>query len=378
MLTLLYHFLEGNPKDPTVKKVVFSQDLVENKDIALFVSEILDNEPSASILLTDNKDVFERYKGKGILLFPKMPELEENCIVKFDSDRMRILSRPSANNQFLFMTYNCNHYCLMCSEPPRTENDSYLVEDNLKLIELLDKNTEVVGITGGEPTLAGKNFIKIIKKIRECLPEAYIRVLTNGKSYKNDAFTKELAEIGGDRYISEIPLYHSDYMRHDYIVQSRNAFFDTVEGIYNCAKHDLFVDIRVVLTKQNYQGLPDLIYFIYKNMPFVTNIALMGLEYTGFAKLNFDDIHVSPLDYKEDLMNAIELCRKYQLPVTIYNLPLCLLDESIREYARQSISDWKDEFSDACESCIEKEHCAGMFATTRPVYESYLKPIVKG
>lgn len=376
MLKLLHHAVQAEPQKPSVKKIVFSQEACINDDYGFFTEDLVTIEPNVKFVLTTSKAMYDKeVQSINIMLFNAIDELEDGSIVKVDNKSIYILNRPSANNHSLFITYNCNHYCLMCSEPPRTENDSYFIEDNLKVIELLDKSLPVIGITGGEPTLLGDNYLKIVRKIRECLPNTYIRVLTNGKSYKNEKFVKELSQIVGEYYISEIPLYHSFYANHDYIVQSKNAFNETVEGIYNCAKNKLFVDIRIVLTLQNYKDLPNLIYFIYKNMPFVSHIALMSLEYIGFAKLNYDKIHISPLDYQQELIEAIELCEKYQLPVSIYNLPLCLIDKSIRKYAKQTISDWKNEYSEACNECVEKANCSGMFSSTQPVYENLLMPI---
>lgn len=376
MLKLLHRAVRGKSQTAEVKKIVHNQDNYINTDYGFFTDSLVSLEPHVKLVLTTSSEMYNQYAETiDILLFDIIDELEDGSIVKLDANSLYIINRPSANSHSLFMTYNCNHYCLMCSEPPRIDNDSYLVEDNLKVIELLDKNLSVIGISGGEPTLAGAGFLKVIRKIREYLPTTYIRVLTNGKSYKNEKFVKELVEIAGDYYISEIPLYHSFYANHDYIVQSKNAFYETVEGIYNCGKNKLFVEIRIVLTLQNYKDLSNLIYFIYKNMPFVGHIALMSLEYIGFAKLNFDKIHINPLEYKDELVEAMELCEKYQLPASIYNLPLCLMHSSVRKYATQSISDWKNEYSEVCNECSEKSNCSGMFSSTQPVYEDLLVSI---
>ena len=376
MLKLLHHAIKGKPQIAKVKKIVFRQEDCLNIDYGFFTDKLVNLESNVHLVLTTSHDMYNQYaEEKNILLFDIIDELEDGSIVKVDSNSVYIVNRPSANNHSLFMTYNCNHYCLMCSEPPRTDNDTYLIDDNLKIIELLDKDLSVIGISGGEPTLAGNGYLNVISKIRECLPNTYIRVLTNGRSYKNEDFVRKIAEIAGEYYISEIPLYHSYYANHDYIVQSKNAFYDTIEGLYNCSKNNLYVEIRIVLTLQNYKDLPNLIYFIYKNIPFVAHIALMSLEYIGFAKLNFDKIHINPLEYKNELVNAIELCEKYQLPVSIYNLPLCLMDSSVHKYAKQSISDWKNEFSDVCNKCVKKSNCSGMFSSTQPVYENLLSTI---
>lgn len=377
MLKLLHHSVKGVINKSGVRKVVYDPNAVVNKDFILFTNTPLEPLRDTESILTTSQDIYDLYANKmNVVLFNPIEALEDNTIVKLDRDSLYVLNRPSANSHSLFLTYNCNHFCLMCSEPPREEKDTYLIEDSLKVIELLEKDLPVIGISGGEPTLAGDNYIKVIKHIREYLPETYIRVLTNGRAYRSEKFVKKIAEIAEGYYISEIPIYSANYAQHDYVVQSKNAFYETVEGIYNCGKHNLFTEIRIVISKQNYKELSNIIYFIYRNFPFVSHIALMSLEYIGFAINNFDDIHISPLDYKTELIDAIDVSKKYNLPTSIYNLPLCLIDESIRDYARQTISDWKNEFSEECNECIEKSNCSGMFSSTKPIYEKYIKKII--
>jgi len=377
MLDLLHKTQKHSTDVDGIRKVVYSEDEYVEGDNVLFLERNQDIDEKVNTVLTTSEELFYRYaNSKDIQYFETLDEMEDGAIVRIENGTLFITIRPSSNAQTLFFTSKCNHYCLMCSEPPQTANDDYLISDNMKIIELLDKDLEVIGISGGEPTLLGDNFIKIVKKIREELPETTIRVLTNGRAYTNEKFVKELADVAGEYLVSEIPLYNAYYAKHDYIVQARNAFFETIEGFYNCAKHGLRTDVRIVISKQNYNDLDDLIYFIYKNIPFVEHIALMGLEYIGFAVNNIRDIHISPLEYKEQLKDAIHLSRKYSLNVSIYNLPLCLVHEDVRRYAQQSISDWKNEFSDVCNGCDMRDQCSGMFTSTQPYFTHLLDPIM--
>lgn len=375
MLDLLYKADASSTSLNGIRKVVYNKVNYREGDHVYFTDTVESIDKDIDAVITTSKDLFEIYKNnKNIQYFKSIDTLEENSIVKIERETLFITIRPSSNSKTLFFTSKCNHYCLMCSEPPQTKNDDYLINDNLKIIELLDKDLDVIGISGGEPTLLGDNFIRIIKKIRYELPETTIRVLTNGRAYSNEKFVKSLYEVAGEHLVSEIPIYSSFYGKHDYIVQSKNAFYETLSGFYNCAKYGLRTDVRVVITKLNYNDLEDLMYFIYKNIPFIEHIALMGLEYIGFAINNIKDIHISPLEYKKQLKDAIIQCRKYSLNVSIYNLPLCLIDEDMHKYAQQSISDWKNEFSEICDTCTSKSICAGMFSSTQPYFSSLLKP----
>ncbi len=377
MIRLLYQADKYSNNLIGIKKIVYDPCKYLNEDYILFTNNLFDIRDDINIIITYSLELYEKYKScKNILLFYNLIDaIEEDAIVRIENSTLYFQYLPSSNNsQGLFFTKKCNHYCLMCSEPPSKDNFDYLINENMKIVELMSKDTEVIGITGGEPTLLGKDFFKIIKKIREELPNTQIRLLTNGRSYKNIEFCSELADIAKGFITSEIPVYSTDYAKHDYIVQSRGAFFETIEGLYNCAINGLNVEIRVVLTKQNYKDLSNIVSYVYKNMPFVNHIALMGLEYIGFAINNFDEIHINPLEYSNQLVEAVSLSQQYNIPVSIYNLPICLIDDSLIKYSRKSISDWKNDFSDFCKDCCYRDICCGMFSSTKPYFEKLLKP----
>jgi len=376
MKKLLHYSNNFTSKVNGIRKIIFNQEEYIQGDTVFFTTDDIEIKENINLIITTSKETYNKHKSnREILYFEEIKEIEEYAIIKIEKNSIYFSILPSSNAQTLFFTNRCNHYCLMCSQPPTTDNDDYLIQDNMKIIELLDKEIKVIGISGGEPTLLAKNFTKIIKKIREELPNTYIRVLTNGRAYTNEKFVKSIAEVAKGYFISEIPIYSSFYAQHDYIVQSKNAFFETIEGFYNCSKYGLRTEVRVVLNKQTYKDLPNLMYFIYKNIPFVDHIALMGMEYIGFTLNNIEEVHISPLEYENELINAIKICREYSLPVSIYNLPLCLINESIRSFSRQSISDWKNEFSKICYNCELINECAGMFTSTQPHFESLLTPI---
>jgi hypothetical protein len=66
----------------------------------------------------------------------------------------------------------------------------------------------------------------------------------------------------------------------------------------------------------------------------------------------------------EELRQAVCYLHQRMMNVSIYNLPLCLLPEGIRHFARDSISEWKKTFLPECECCGQTAVCAGFFATS--------------
>jgi hypothetical protein len=122
--------------------------------------------------------------------------------------------------------------------------------------------------------------------------------------------------------------------------------------------------LRCVIQKGNYSDLIGLAEYIARNLQFVDQVAFMGLEFTGFAKSNAEEIWIEPLEYIEQLDKAITILTQAKVHVKIFNHQLCLLPRSLWPYAVRSISDWKNGYLTECDKCIEKSSCGGFFTTS--------------
>jgi hypothetical protein len=116
--------------------------------------------------------------------------------------------------------------------------------------------------------------------------------------------------------------------------------------------------------------------WIARNLPFVDHVALMGLENTGFAIANDELLWIDPMDYREQLAEAVDVLTASKVRVSVYNLPRCVLDRSVWPFAAQSISDWKNGFVSECDRCGEKPRCSGFFTTGRPHYSRGIRAIL--
>jgi His-Xaa-Ser system radical SAM maturase HxsC len=259
-------------------------------------------------------------------------------------NRFRILYRRSSFHNHFLLTERCNHYCLMCSQPPKDIDDSWIVDDVLAAIPLIDPLSQKIGLTGGEPTLLGSDFFRILRAMKCYLPRTAVHVLSNGRRFSSLGFTKQYAEIRHSDIMLGIPIYSDVSTIHDYIVQSAGAFDETIRGILNLKRYGQKVEIRIVLHAQSYARLPKLAEFIARNLTFVDHIAIMGLEITGFTRANMDSLWIDPIDYQKELYQAVRLLADSRMNVSIYNHQLCILDKRLWAFARKSISDWKNEY----------------------------------
>jgi hypothetical protein len=89
----------------------------------------------------------------------------------------------------------------------------------------------------------------------------------------------------------------------------------------------------------------------------------MGLEATGFAVRNLEQLWIDPWDYREQLADATLFAARRGMNVSIYNHQLCTGPDSVWPYCRKSISDWKNEYLPACGTCDVRELCGGFFTS---------------
>jgi len=296
--------------------------------------------------------------------------------VNFREETIRVLFRANSRQNFFLVTEQCNSYCLMCSQPPKQIDDAWILDEIREVIPLVSPETQEIGFTGGEPFLFGNAFLDLLKLAKNLLPRTAIHILSNGRLFSDREFSKRYASIQHPDMMIGIPVYSDDARIHDYVVQARGAFDETIRGILNLKELGQRVEIRVVLHRQTVGRVPELAEFISRNLLFVDQVALMGLEITGFTRANFDDLWIDPKDYAEQLRKAVRILEAYRIPVSIYNHQLCTLDKSLWHHCRKSISDWKNEYLDVCNTCSVKSECGGFFSSSKQFRHSdHISPV---
>jgi His-Xaa-Ser system radical SAM maturase HxsC len=332
-----------------------------------------------AVVLAPDAILSSEDKGFDILvrLGPRFGHLGDGDIIGLDpgSGRLRVLYRRASEHNAFLVTERCNHYCLMCSQPPRNIQDGWILDEIAECIGLIDPGTERIGFTGGEPLLDWQRFIAVLAATRDRLPECAVHVLTNGRAFAADEVASTWAAIGHPRLMAGIPIYSAVDAVHDYVVQARGAFDETVLGILRLKDKGQRVEVRVVLHAATAPRLRETCAWLARNLPFVDHVALMGLENTGFALANQNLLWIDPVDYQADLAFGVDILRTAGVNVSIYNLPLCLLDRPVWDVAKQSISDWKNGYLPECDGCAARPRCAGFFTTGRPRISRGIKAI---
>lgn len=352
-----------NFKDSAVLRITKKRSLFSRRNLAL---------------LTHKKRFFDFGYGavidKSVIADSDFDKFGENDIVELLNDKIYFLWEYKNDDNLFFLTESCPHNCIMCPQPPN-KHDKALESKNIRILELIPKHYDKsICITGGEPTALNKFYLEFIAKIRQKFKHNFLITLTGGTYFSNLQFLNKFVALKSNSLVAISFASDIDAM-HDTIIGKSGSFYKMHNGIYNLAKANEKIELRIVVSKLNYKRLPFITDYIYRNYPFVYHIAIMGLEFVGYAESNYSQIYINPLDYSESLQKCVKKLARYDMNVSIYNIPLCLLDESIRQYATKSISKWKNAYHQICNDCSVREYCCGVFTTSKYQYQN-IKPIV--
>jgi len=308
-------------------------------------------------------------------LFEENVELSLGDIILLEPNgRGTVIYENNSSSNAIFLTERCNCRCVMCPQPPKFSRK--YTQLSIKTISLLTDETKVLGITGGEPTLVWKGLIEVLESCKKYIPNSCIELLTNGRIFNDYEKVQELSDVKNNLSVC-IPLYADVASLHDKIVGSKGAFWETLEGIYNLERMDIPVELRTVIIKKNYKRLPYWSEFIYRALPFVRHIALMGLELEGLAVENIDQVWVDPIDYMPWLEESIKILNRRDMDVSIYNHQLCTLPKNIWRFSKKAISEWKNIFIKECHDCNVMTKCGGFFKSSEFRMSRGIKPITE-
>jgi His-Xaa-Ser system radical SAM maturase HxsC len=302
--------------------------------------------------------------------------LTDGDVVRISSDRtVSVIYRLNASINSILVTERCNSFCVMCSQPPRDIDDSYLIDQWMRAIPLFSRGTREIGITGGEPTLLGDQLLRLLRQLKAYLPDTAVHMLSNGRNFQNIEVAKRLAAVRHPDIMLGVPLYSDIASIHDFVVQADGAYDETIRGLLNLRRCSIPIELRVVIHRVTYERLPQLARFIARNLQFVDKVALMGLEITGFTKPNLSELWIDPVEYQPQLKEAVAILSRGQVTTSIYNHQLCVLDKTLWPIAVKSISDWKNEYMPECAGCSVMHKCGGFFSSAHIKRSQHIAPV---
>lgn len=307
-------------------------------------------------------------------------ELEDGTIIAVAEDGgIEPLHHQEQKEIDLFVTNKCNSNCIMCpvSEYVRKKNESWHMRWIENYIGVLPDDTPYINVTGGEPTLALDNFFRVMSLLKDKFQHSDFQILSNGRAFSDldflDAALKHIPM--GSRFA--IPLHCSIGWVHDEITQSNGSFLQTSVGIRNLLKRGQKVEIRVVVSRKNFQHLCQTAQYIAKKFHGVFCVNFIAMEMMGNAAINREKLWI---DFDEAFCAArpaIDLLVKEGIDVQLYNFPLCAVSRGYWQLAAKSISDYKIRYMEECGECSVKGICGGLFYSTKQIMKPKVRPIMK-
>lgn len=337
-------------------------------------------------IIANERHIFDEYRSKGfnsiLVIENKISDVcgsnieemnfdlsmvQQGDIIKLVSSRSyTVLYSIDSNENAIVITNKCNSNCVMCpcSVMWRQKPSIYNKNEVLDIIEMMDKSTKFLTLTGGEPTLVKTDFFDILDSISLLLPETKLMILTNGRTFSNESFFKEFLKHVplGTRF--GVPLYSADKELHDRITQSNGSWEQTISGIKKLLHFGLETEIRIVPTKMNNSCLDELCEFISSNLYGVDSVNIMAMELMGAAAKNIKDVWIDYSVSFNSIKHGILTMIYSGIDVRLYNFPLCKVDKGFWPICHKSISDYKIKYKDKCCKCSEKPNCGGVFSST--------------
>jgi His-Xaa-Ser system radical SAM maturase HxsC len=289
--------------------------------------------------------------------------------------RVVVIYSSKQEEATLFVTGMCNSNCIMCSQPPAANDAVGLFELNKLAVHLIESRCREIGITGGEPTRLGVGLLDLIAGIKKHLPATRVHVLTNGRCFAKDEVAKSFAAVNHPLLSVGIPLYAHNAAEHDSVSRVKGAFLETVLGLHALARHHARIELRIVLMRQTIHALSRIAEYVWNNLPFVQQVALMGMEPIGFGWENRTNVWMDPADYQQELEAAVEYLGIRGMNVVIFNEQRCVLRPSLWKFARKSISYWKRIYLPECDYCNAQEKCGGFFESGRKLHSRSIRPM---
>lgn len=305
-------------------------------------------------------------------------EIKEHDIITISENGLITKTRYSYDSEVdIFVTNHCNSNCIMCplSEYSRRKKSSQYSQWLMKYIEALPKEVSFINVTGGEPTLAGDQFLLVMDALKDKFQRSGFQLLTNGRSAADFRFLKNLLNHSPSGMLFAVPLHSSIPEIHDEITQSRGSFFQTDQGIKNLLKLNQRVEVRIVLSKVSIETIEKTAAYIIKNYKGLSTVNFVAMEMMGNAVLNRERVWIAYDSIFSKIQTAIDQLILNGFDVKLYNFPLCMIKKGYWYIAAKSISEYKIQYQDECSKCEVKDICGGFFYSTKNLMNPKVYPV---
>ncbi len=213
-----------------------------------------------------NRDEAEALKSSqqsdagGMMRMEALPSNAEDFAPPEEKDQIKE-SAMKHKRHWVRVTRLCNQRCTFCLDS--MNQDGTMVDfEALKAYILLGKRMgrERLILSGGEASVHPQ-FIDLIKYGRQ-IGYDWIQTITNGMMFSYKKFAQAAADAGLNE--ATVSMHGHTAHLHDKLTGTPGAFVTGIKGMQNLIATDkVVVNIDVVINKQNYKVLPEIIKYYY-------------------------------------------------------------------------------------------------------------------
>ncbi|MFH1691444.1 MAG: radical SAM protein [Candidatus Omnitrophota bacterium] len=285
----------------------------------------------------------------------------------------------------------CNVSCLFCNVPQE------LYTDKMRSLKEVCRDIDALfyrepclrlDISGGEPTMH-EHLVDVVKYASEKGIDV-IQLQTNAVLLSDNSLVLRLKRAGLKSLF--VSLHSCIAEHHDVLLGAKGGFKKSIKGIKNALRAGLEVVLNPVVTRYNYQELPDYMVFVKKKLKGINFISLSVVQPRGRA---FGNRSLVPCYRVVDpfVRKALNIASQSGLRVSnpYCGLPLCIggwryyLDHCV-EYSENVLKRSSHAASQPlntdkikakqCLGCILNDFCNGVWKEYAQLYSlSDLKPV---
>lgn len=200
---------------------------------------------------------------KLIFTVSTLAQTEKVCPVSFlDVKQVEPFTQPLSAplRMDLALTFQCQNNCIHCYAGGPHATSELTTQQWKKVIKKLEKiGIFIATFTGGEPTLR-TDLPELLKYAQDT--GIVTGLITNGRSLKDKEYVESLERAGLD--FVQITLESHKAAIHDKITSVKGSWKETVKGIKNAVKTQIYVTTNTTLNKHNATDFLDTIDFLKK------------------------------------------------------------------------------------------------------------------
>lgn len=239
------------------------------------------------------------------------------------------------------LTNACNSACIFCvssSQNVQVRHD-ISIENIIKAYERYDigPGDEVI-LNGGEPTVY-PGLLEAIERASE--RQALVYLCTNGRLLQRYDYAKKVLEAGVFRL--SIPLHGRQDETHDRLTCRDGSLRQTIKGIQNaCRVRDITgfpqeLELKLLSVRSSIAEWPEIVDFIAEEFGKPDKLVLSGLNMWSNATDTYPEVTPSLQEMKEYINQALDRAHSNNMPVVLWSIPLCALNQTHQEQFTSSI-----------------------------------------